>query len=275
MRHLPFISALAILIAGCVATGPSASVPESSPVRTALPTPVTTTTATPAATPAVTPAATPIPRPSPTPKIVSGWPKVSRGGVTMTGRTVYEEQSYGAAGDPVIRVRVTGLAPGEVVTLSGTGRYDRALFCGPVPSGCREDTPVVAPPPGQPNCMPPYSEQATERGRPSGAGDRRCRRDGPRHPALRHAGDEGGMPRRRRRTWLVPVVRRVEGQGDRPGARAEACAGRVPLWSLMAPRPSAASRPAHRDRACYRSPILARAQHRDSVPRPTPASAGR
>jgi hypothetical protein len=163
MRHLAFISALAILIAGCGATGPSASVPESSPVRTALPTPATTTTATPAAIPAVTPAATPISTPSPSPKIVAGWPKVSRGGVTMTGGTVYEEQPYGAAGDPVIRVKVTGLASGEVVTLSGTGRYDRAVFCGPVPSGCREDTPVVEPPPGQPNCMPPYSEQAKGR----------------------------------------------------------------------------------------------------------------
>lgn len=157
MRHVALISVLAVLIAGCGDTASTASAAASNPVQTPLPTPVAAPTATPAVTPLVTPT------PLPSPKIVAGWPKVSRGGVTMTGGTVYEEQPYGAAGDPVIRVKVTGLASGEVVTLSGTGRYDRAVFCGPVPSGCREDTPVVEPPPGQPNCMPPYSEQAKGR----------------------------------------------------------------------------------------------------------------
>ncbi len=70
MRLRAFLSAMAILIAGCGATGPSASVPESSPVQTALPTAATTPTVTVAATLAVTPSATPIP--SPSPKIVAG-----------------------------------------------------------------------------------------------------------------------------------------------------------------------------------------------------------
>ena len=135
MRHLALISVLAILIAGCGATGSTASAPASSPVRTALPIPTATLTA----TPAVTPAATPIPRPSPSPKIVAGWPKVSRGGVTMTGRDVEEETiTYNA---PVVRVKVTGLAPGEVVSLSGTGTYDSELRCGPLLSGCTGEAP--------------------------------------------------------------------------------------------------------------------------------------
>ena len=154
MRHLAFISALAILVAGCGAADPSASVPESSPVRTALPTPATTPEATPAATPS------PAPTTAPSPKIVAGWPKVSRGGVTMTGRDLWEEM--GSINAPVIRVKMTGLAPGEVVSLSGTGTYDSELRCGPLPSRCGGEVnyEVQA---GKDACVPSYEKQATGR----------------------------------------------------------------------------------------------------------------
>ena len=156
MRHLALISVLAMLIAGCGATGSIASAPASNPVRTALPIP----TANPTATAVVTLSATPTPSPSPSPKILAGWPKVSRGGVTMTGQDVEEEMiTYNA---PVVRVKVTGLAPGEVVSLSGTGRYDQALFCGPLPKACAGEiyTGVEV---GRPYCMPEYSKMVNGR----------------------------------------------------------------------------------------------------------------
>jgi hypothetical protein len=154
MRHVALISVLAVLIAGCGDTASTASAAASNPVQTALPTPVATPTATPAVTPLVTPT------PLPSPKIVAGWPKVSQGGVTMTGRDVEDETvTYNA---PVIRVNLTGLAPGEVVSLSGTGTYDSELRCGPLPSGCTGDI-YTGVEPGRPVCIPAHEKQATGR----------------------------------------------------------------------------------------------------------------
>jgi hypothetical protein len=153
MRHVALISVLAVLIAGCGDTASTASAAASNPVQTPLPTPVAAPTATPAVTPLVTPT------PLPSPKIVAGWPKVRQGGVTMTGRDVEEEED--TSGEPAIKIKIklTGLTHGEVVSLSGTGRYDRSVMCGPLPSGCQEFNPYVEPPPGQPYCEPAYSER--------------------------------------------------------------------------------------------------------------------
>lgn len=147
---LALFSVLAVLIVGCGDTASTASAAASNPVQTALPTPT--------ATPVMSPSASPTP--SPSPKIVAGWPKVRQGGVTMTGRDIEEEMiTYNA---PVIRVTVTGLTPGEMVSLSGTGRYDQALFCGPLPKACAGEiyTGVEV---GRPYCMPEYSKMVKGR----------------------------------------------------------------------------------------------------------------
>jgi hypothetical protein len=149
MRQLAVIPVLAILIAGCWATSAGSSTPASSAGPTANPTGPVATLATPSATPTSSPA----------PKVVAGWPVTAQGAVTMTGRDLEEEAWM--TNSPVIEVKVTGLVPGEVASLSGTGRYDRDLFCGPLPSGCQDIYTGVES--GKPVCMPEYSKRAKGR----------------------------------------------------------------------------------------------------------------
>jgi probable HAF family extracellular repeat protein len=66
---------------------------------------------------------------------IAGWPTVSRAGITMTG----------ALKDPVepdrrlrLSITVTGLAPGEAVSLRAAGRYTVTWACGVWPEPCGE-----------------------------------------------------------------------------------------------------------------------------------------
>jgi len=120
------VLALALVLAGCGSASP------------ALPGAATETPFVPNAT------TTPTPKPTPTPEPVAGWPTVSRGGVTMSGAV----EGWENAGRLGLLITVTGLAPGEAVSLSTAGRYSVGWVCGvaPEPWAC-----------GELGCAPAYS----------------------------------------------------------------------------------------------------------------------
>jgi len=126
-RRWPALLATALLLAGCA-----------SPVRTPSPPPTAAPaarTAAPTITP--TPTASPFPSPSstrfvPTPAPATGWPTVSRAGVTMTGTV----EAWDPGGRLRLSISVTGLAPGEAVSLSAAGGYHIQWICGTQPEPC-------------------------------------------------------------------------------------------------------------------------------------------
>lgn len=137
LRGLPIL--LGILLAACATVGTTAPPPTLTPTETAVATlapasivtPTTTNETAPTARPSE---ATPVP-------LVKGWPTVRRAGVRMTGRLLDEPPPFEGAWMPGpavgLRIRITGLAPGEAVSLAGVGAYEfHALGCGVQPSPC-------------------------------------------------------------------------------------------------------------------------------------------
>ena len=67
--------------------------------------------------------------------LVGGWPTVSRAGITMTGAV---EDSGEMDGRLRLMITVSGLAPGEAVSLSAAGDYSTLWMCGRQPEPCGE-----------------------------------------------------------------------------------------------------------------------------------------
>jgi hypothetical protein len=113
----------------------SASPSPTLPVKTATPMPASTASASPRASASLPPgAATSAP-------LVKGWPTVSQSGVTMTGSDVDEPRPFEGCPAPgpavTLAIKMTGLVPGESVSLVGTAAYDFAILgCGVEPSPC-------------------------------------------------------------------------------------------------------------------------------------------
>ena len=160
---------LGMLVAACATAGPSA--PASAP--TATPTPMVSGVAsasapiasTPLATATLpaTPEASASPRPSATAMpLKTGWPTVRRSGVTMTAEADVAPPPFeGCYPAPalVVVVTLTGLAPGEEVSLPGTATYDFGrLACGVQPSPCVWGSDTTDP--AVRLCKPEYSEAA-------------------------------------------------------------------------------------------------------------------
>jgi hypothetical protein len=119
-----------------IATVPQPTSPNPSPtIRVQTVTPTPTASAKPHASASLPPSeATSVP-------LVTGWPTVSQSGVTMTGSDVDEPPPFEGCPAPrpaaTLAVTITGLAPGESVSLVGTGAYDFAILgCGVEPSPC-------------------------------------------------------------------------------------------------------------------------------------------
>jgi hypothetical protein len=164
VRRLVLIPLAATLLAACTGAATSPSPTASSAVQTARPTVSVATSASPPLTLAPTSAPTPAP-PTPTPKPtpVAGWPTVSRSGITMTGRypdTPPAWEGWPAPGPEVtLEITLAGLAPGEPVSLVGTGAYDLAtLGCGVQPSPCAPGSDTTDP--SVHLCRPEYAEAA-------------------------------------------------------------------------------------------------------------------
>jgi hypothetical protein len=150
-----------VLVAACATAGPSA--PASAPTATPTPrvsgvasasAPIASTPLATATLPA-TPKASASPRPSATAMpLLTGWPTVRRSGVTMTA-----EADTAPAPALVVVVTLTGLAPGEEVSLPGTATYDFGMLaCGVQPSPCVWGSDTTDP--AVHLCKPEYSEAA-------------------------------------------------------------------------------------------------------------------
>ena len=132
-RRWPALLASALLLAGCASP---VSTPSPSPAA-ALGTPTGAPTLTPAptASPLPSPGSTrfvPTPTPAPTLKPVAGWPTINRAGVTMTGTV----EAWDPGGRLRLSISVTGLAPGEAVSLGAAGEYHIQWICGTQPEPC-------------------------------------------------------------------------------------------------------------------------------------------
>ena len=134
MRRLIVVSLAASLLAACAAPG-TASSPSTSTALSPSPLVSLPPSSIPAPASPI-PAATRAPKPTPTPKPVTGWPSVSREGITMTGAGELD------AGDMDGRLRLsvtmTGLKPGQAVSLTATGKYAVRWVCGVEPEPCGE-----------------------------------------------------------------------------------------------------------------------------------------
>jgi hypothetical protein len=168
MRRLLILAS--VLVTACATAGTSAPPPSSAVPPTPFVAPLASATLPVSEPPATaTPNATsngsgsPQPSAAATP-IKTGWPTVSRSGVTMAGEADTAPPPFEGCPGPapvlIVVVRLTGLTPGEGVSLSGTATYDFAtLACGVQPSPCKgwgadTDTPAI------PLCEPGYSEAA-------------------------------------------------------------------------------------------------------------------
>ena len=94
--------------------------------------------------PVPTAAPPPTPKPTTTQKPVAGWPTVSRVGITMTGAV--DEDYWPLDGRLRLSITVTGLAPGEAVSLSAAGKYIIEWWCEAQPEPC-----------GEGGCVPGFS----------------------------------------------------------------------------------------------------------------------
>jgi hypothetical protein len=127
------VGVVAVALAGCAAgTTPSPSAISPPSPSIAVVSPIVVVSPSVDANPAT---------PAPTPTAVAGWPTVSRGGVTITGKLVEEAPPFEGCPAPApaatLEVTIGGLEPGESVSLVGTGTYDfERLGCGVQPSPC-------------------------------------------------------------------------------------------------------------------------------------------
>lgn len=137
MRQLVLIPVVAILLAGCAFAGIT---PALSPAPShALPTPAPPTpTFTPVATSTSDPSPAPSmkPRPTATAMPTTGWPSVSRAGVTLTGAA--DESGGKMDGRLRLSITMTGLRPGQAVSLAATATYAASWVCGVAPPPCGE-----------------------------------------------------------------------------------------------------------------------------------------
>jgi hypothetical protein len=124
-----------------------------------------TTTPTPAATPLASASPTAVPTPArscPPPELDTGRPKACRDGITLTaswGSDPTVADGMGAAPDLPLEVRLTGLSPGEAVSLRAVATYRiGVLGCGRTPSVCYPGSGGVG---VGPICAPTYAERAT------------------------------------------------------------------------------------------------------------------
>ncbi len=83
---------------------------------------------------------------------VTGWPSVSRCGVTLAGQTPTHPADW--TGDLVIPIRISGLAPGSSVAVAATADWSVTWVCGVEPSPC-----------GQIGCGPAETEATAGRAR--------------------------------------------------------------------------------------------------------------
>ena len=95
--------------------------------------------------------------------LVTGWPVVTRAGVTLTGLLVDERPPFEGAPGPVpavkIAITITGLALGESVLLTGSGAYDFAICgCGVQPNPCQPGSDTTDPTVHL--CRPEYAQAA-------------------------------------------------------------------------------------------------------------------
>ncbi len=103
---------------------------------------------------------------SPPPRVTAlplktGWPMVRRSGVTMTAEAEVAPPPFEGCPAPapalVVVVTLTGLAPGEEVSLPGTATYDFGMLaCGVQPSPCEWGSGTTDPTVHL--CRPEYSE---------------------------------------------------------------------------------------------------------------------
>jgi hypothetical protein len=200
MTALPPTAAPADAPTATVSRPPSPSPSSAIPLKTATPIPTSTASVSPHASASLTPgAATSAP-------LVKGWPTVSRSGVTMTGRDVGEpppfEGSPGAAPAVTLAITMTGLTPGESVSLTGTGAYDfLTLGCGVEPSPCELGSDTTDPTVHL--CKPEYAQAA--KGTAKTAGQATAGADGKATATLRFVMSESerACPAGPSRPWYV------------------------------------------------------------------------
>ena len=159
-----------VLVTACATTGtsarPSATTATPTPRVSMVASASSPTASTPLATatlPAI-PDASASPRPSGTAvPLKTGWPTVRRSGVTMTAEADVAPPPFEGCPAPapalVVVITLTGLAPGEDVSLPGIATYDfGTLACGVQPSPCVWGSGTTDP--AVHLCGPEYSEAA-------------------------------------------------------------------------------------------------------------------
>jgi len=159
MRRLVSVLVAAVLVSACTTAGSGLS--PSAPTAIATPTHVASVAV--SGMPAPKPSPTSIPTPTADPTLVTGWPTVSRSGITITGWLVDEPPPFEGSAAPApavtLAIEITGLAPGESVSLVGTGTYDfGTLGCGVQPSPCQWGSDTTDPTVHL--CQPEYAQAA-------------------------------------------------------------------------------------------------------------------
>lgn len=159
MRRLLSTLVTAALVTACTVAGSSPS----PSAATAIETPSQMASVVASARPTPTQTSEPTQPPTSAPTLVTGWPTVSRSGITFTGVLLDEPPPFKGCPAPgpavTLEIMVTGLAPGESVSLVGTGIYDFAtLGCGVQPSPCQWGTDTTDP--TLHRCRPEYAEAA-------------------------------------------------------------------------------------------------------------------
>ena len=145
MRRYGSMILITLVVSACSAGGTSPSppastaIPTSSPVASGVASGSAPATSAPPTNPTPgqptpTPKPTPTLQPTPTPKPVAGWPTVRRAGITMTGAV----EDYREDRRLRLSITLTGLAPGESVSLYATGKYSFTWACGVEPEPCGE-----------------------------------------------------------------------------------------------------------------------------------------
>ncbi len=210
-----------ILLAACASSGttaPSSAVMPSDapPAKVLLPPPASpsptipertvTTTATSSASPSPRIPAGVAPSATTSAPFVKGWPTVSQSGISMTGRLVEEPPPFGggpgAAPAVTLAIAIKGLAPGESVSLVGSGAYDfLTLGCGVQPSPCEFGSDTTDP--AVHLCRPEYAQAAE--GTATTATDTTAGADGTAAATLRFviSESERACPAGASRPWYV------------------------------------------------------------------------
>lgn len=140
MRRFGSILIAATLLAACTTAGtsPSPSASIATATSTLIASVVTSASPRVSVAPSSNPtlaSLTPTPKPSPSPAPVTGWPTVGRAGITIAGAVDDDGEMDGRLR---VSIQVSGLAPGEAVSLSAAGDYSARWICGSNPPPCGE-----------------------------------------------------------------------------------------------------------------------------------------